>query len=316
MRVSRNSPRLALGNQGDGGRAIHLVELGDLRWIYFSGRIGGGFSHFTFHSGWEAAPVPNPQSRVPCADCQGINPWPTGSPSAYRFSSFAFSLFSFAPCHLLYTPPMPRGFFITFEGGEGSGKSTQIQRLADALRKSGREVIVTREPGGTPIAEAVRAILLDPQFDPDGVVEVFLYEAARRDHVTKVINPAVERGAVVLSDRFADSSLVYQGVARGVGWDEVVRLNTLATGGMEPDLTIVFDLQAQVGLDRARGRNSATDSSESRLDEEPVEFHERVREGFALLAERFPHRIRVIDADGDPDQVYDRLQSVLPKELV
>jgi dTMP kinase len=211
---------------------------------------------------------------------------------------------------------MSRGWFITFEGGEGSGKSTQIGRLADALRASGREVIVTREPGGTTIAEAVRAILLDPKFDPDGVTEVFLYEAARRDHVVKVIGPAVERGAVVLSDRFADSSLVYQGLARGVGWDEVTRLNALATGGLDPDLTIVFDMEPQVGLDRARGRNSVSDVSESRLDEEPLEFHEQVRQGFALLAQTYPDRVRVIAATGEPDQVFSRLRSVLPEELL
>jgi dTMP kinase len=210
---------------------------------------------------------------------------------------------------------MARGWFITFEGGEGSGKSTQIGRLADRLRSRGREVVVTREPGGTDIAEAVRAILLDPKFDPDGVTEVFLYEAARRDHVVKVIAPAVARGAVVLSDRFADSSLVYQGLARGVGWDEVDRLNSLATGGMAPDLTVVFDIRPRVGLERARGRNSVSDVSESRLDEEPLEFHRQVRSGFALLAETFPDRVRVIDADGDPDQVFERLVSVLPGDL-
>ncbi len=212
-------------------------------------------------------------------------------------------------------PPMPRGWFITFEGGEGTGKSTQIERLAGQLRSAGREVVVTREPGGTPIAEAVRVILLDPRFQPDGVVEAFLYQAARRDHVETVVRPAVERGAVVLSDRFADSSLVYQGLARGVGWDEVERLNILATGGLQPDLTVVFDLDPRIGLDRARGRNLGGSGSESRLDEEPLAFHELVRAGFLELAGRFPERVRVIDAGGGPDDVFGRLLAALPEGL-
>ena len=210
---------------------------------------------------------------------------------------------------------MPRGIFITFEGGEGTGKSTQIERLADQLRGAGREVVVTREPGGTPIAEAVRAILLDPRFEPDGVVEAFLYQAARRDHVESIVRPALECGAVVLSDRFADSSLVYQGLARGVGWDEVDRLNNLATGGLEPDLTVVFDLDPQVGVDRARGRNLGGSGSESRLDEEPLTFHEQVRRGFLELARRFPGRVRIVDAGGSPDDVFRRLLAVLPEGL-
>ena len=208
---------------------------------------------------------------------------------------------------------MSRGWFITFEGGEGTGKSTQIERLADVLQSAGREVVVTREPGGTPIAEAVRAILLDPQFEPDGVVEAFLYQAARRDHVERVVRPAVERGAVVLSDRFADSSLVYQGVARGVGWDEVEHLNSLATDGLEPDLTVVFDLDPRVGLDRAHGRNLEGNGCESRLDEEPLAFHEQVRAGFLELARRYPERVTVIDAGGGPDDVFRRLLAVLPE---
>ncbi len=202
---------------------------------------------------------------------------------------------------------------MTFEGGEGTGKSTQIERLAHRLRGAGREVIVTREPGGTPLAEAVRAILLDPQFAPDGVVEVFLYQAARRDHVERVIRPAVEGGAVVLSDRFADSSLVYQGVARGVGLDEVEYLNHLATDGLKPDLTIVFDLDPRIGLDRALDRNLDGSGNESRLDEEPLAFHQQVRSGFLELAERYPERVKVIDAGGGPDEVFRRLLAVLPE---
>jgi dTMP kinase len=211
---------------------------------------------------------------------------------------------------------MSRGFFITFEGGEGTGKSTQIDRLAGRFGEMGHEVVVTREPGGTPMAEAVRAVLLDPGHEPDGMTEIFLLEAARHDHVVRVIRPALERGAVVLCDRFADSSWVYQGVVRGVGEDVVDELNDLATGGLEPDLTVVFDLDPGTGLDRARDRNSSSGSHESRLDEEPLAFHRRVREAYRRLADLRPGRVRLIDASGDPDDVFRRLLGVLPQELL
>lgn len=210
---------------------------------------------------------------------------------------------------------MARGWFITFEGGEGTGKSTQIERLAGRLRTLGREVVLTREPGGTPLAEAVRAVLLDPSHGPDGLVEVFLLEAARRDHVVGVIRPALDRGAVVLCDRYADSSWVYQGVVRGLGVEVVERLNLLATGGLDPDLTLVFDMDPRVALGRALDRNSEAGTREGRLDEEPMDFHERVRDGFLKLAERWPDRVRIVDAEGDPDRVFERVITFLPGEL-
>ena len=210
---------------------------------------------------------------------------------------------------------MPRGWFITFEGGEGTGKSTQIQRLAARLQERGGEVVVTREPGGTALAEAVRALLLDPAHGPDGLTEIFLLEAARHDHVERVIRPALARGAVVLCDRFADSSWVYQGVVRGLGEEAVERLNELSTGGVEPDLTLVLDMEPGAALGRARDRNSASASRESRLDDEPREFHERVRQGFHRLAERFPGRVRLIDANAAPDEVFRRVLAALPAEL-
>jgi dTMP kinase len=210
---------------------------------------------------------------------------------------------------------MARGWFITFEGGEGTGKSTQIGRLTERLRGQGREVVLTREPGGTPLAEAVRAVLLDPAHAPDGLVEIFLLEAARHDHVNSLIRPAMERGAVVLSDRFADSSWVYQGVVRGLGVEVVERLNRLATGGLDPDLTIVLDMDPRIALDRALGRNSRTASREGRLDEEPIEFHRRVRQGFLELERRWPERVRVLNAEGDPDRVFERVVDILPEAL-
>ena len=143
---------------------------------------------------------------------------------------------------------MPRGYFITFEGGEGTGKTTQLGLLDDWLRTLGHTTVVTREPGGTDFAEAVRALLLDPELEPDGVSEIFLLEAARRDHVERVIRPALGDGSVVLCDRFTDSSLVYQGFVRDLGWDRVAELNRLATGGLDPDLTLVLDMDPEAAL--------------------------------------------------------------------
>ncbi|MGD8439953.1 MAG: dTMP kinase [Holophagae bacterium] len=210
---------------------------------------------------------------------------------------------------------MTCGYFITFEGGEGTGKTTQIRRLAAHLETLGHTVVVTREPGGTPVAEAARRVLLDPELEPDGLTELFLLEAARRDHVERVVVPALERGEVVISDRFADSSTVYQGMVRGLGEELVIQLNRLATSDLEPDLTVVFDLDPEHGVGRARSRNADGGSVESRLDDEPVEFHRRVRDGFVRLADLFPDRVRVIDASGDPDEVFQRLLAVLPAAL-
>lgn len=210
---------------------------------------------------------------------------------------------------------MPRGWFITFEGGEGTGKSTQIRLLAEHLRARGRVVVVTREPGGTPVAEAARAVLLDPGLEPDGLSELFLLEAARHDLVEAVIRPALECGEVLLCDRYADSSIVYQGMVRGVGEARTAELNRIATGGLQPDLTIVLDLDHESGVERAQSRNAEGDGSESRLDDEPAAFHRRVREGFLSLAEREPARIRVVSADGGPEEVFERILEALPEGL-
>ncbi len=210
---------------------------------------------------------------------------------------------------------MSRGWFITFEGGEGTGKSTQLMLVDEWLRTLGHTTVVTREPGGTPLAEAVRALLLHPELEPDGLSEIFLLEAARRDHVEVVIRPALAEGAVVLCDRFTDSSLVYQGLVRRLGWDEVAGLNKLATGGLEPNLTLVFDMDPEAALVRAHERNSKGSACESRLDDEPAEFHRRIREGFLELAEREPDRVRVIDANGPPEKVFARVHPVLPEAL-
>lgn len=211
---------------------------------------------------------------------------------------------------------MITGWFISFEGGEGTGKSTQIDRLAQHIRDRGHKVVVTREPGGTPVAEAARALLLDPALEPDGLTELFLLEAARRDHVQKVVRPALEHGRVVLCDRFADSSVVYQGIVRGVGVERAQHLNRIATDGLEPDLTVVLDLDHQSGVERARARNAEGDGAESRLDDEPEEFHRRVREGFLQLARSSPNRFRIVAADGSTDEVFERILAFMPEELL
>jgi len=175
---------------------------------------------------------------------------------------------------------------------------------------------VTREPGGTPVAEAARAVLLDPGLEPDGLSELFLLEAARHDLVGGVIRPALERAEVVLCDRYTDSSIVYQGMVRGVGEARTAELNRIATGGLDPDLTLILDLDHEAGLERARSRNAEGAGDQSRLDDEPAAFHRRVREGFLHLAEGEPARFRVVSADGGPEEVFERILAALPEGLL
>lgn len=157
--------------------------------------------------------------------------------------------------------------------------------------------------------------MLDPRLEPDGLVELLLVEAARHDHVERLIRPALARGAVVLCDRFTDSSLVYQGRVRGLGEELVRELNRAATDGLLPDLTLVFDLDPELALARTRRRNDAPGGQPSRLDLEPEAFHRQVREGFLELAAREPERIRVVAADGDPDEVWTRTLAAMPEAL-
>lgn len=179
--------------------------------------------------------------------------------------------------------------FIVFEGGEGAGKSTQAAALADFLIALGWHVTVTREPGGTPAAEAIRAILLDnAHAGLDDRAEALLFAAARGDHAARVIRPALARGEVVISDRFMDSSVAYQGVGRDLGIEKVAELSLWATGGLRPDLTVLLDIDPAEGLARVTGPD--------RLESEPLEWHRRVRRGFVELAEREPHRYLVLDA--------------------
>ncbi|MBF0374443.1 MAG: dTMP kinase [Alphaproteobacteria bacterium] len=193
------------------------------------------------------------------------------------------------------------GRFLSFEGGEGTGKSTQLRLLADALRDGGLDVVTTREPGGSPGAEQIRRLLVEGEPGRwDGMTEALLHYAARRDHLRATVHPALDRGAWVLTDRFADSTLAYQGWGHGLDRAVLERLDALAIGGFRPDLTLVLDLPAIQGLARAAGRGGAEDRYE-RMD---VTFHERLREGFLDIARREPGRCAVIDAAGDPDHVH------------
>ncbi|MBN9243341.1 MAG: dTMP kinase [Mesorhizobium sp.] len=202
---------------------------------------------------------------------------------------------------------MAKGFFITFEGGEGAGKSTQIERLARKLRAKKYDVVVTREPGGSPGAEAVRHVLLSGAAEPFGPkMEALLFAAARSDHVEQVIWPAVERGAIVLCDRFMDSSRVYQGVTGGLDAAFMQDLEAVAINGMVPDLTLILDIDAAEGLRRATARRAAADGPD-RFEKETLSIHQRRREAFLAIARAEPERCKVIDAAANADVVEDAI---------
>lgn len=185
---------------------------------------------------------------------------------------------------------------MTFEGGEGSGKTTQIKLLANHLRSLREEVIETRDPGGTTIGKEIRIMLLTRESPSmSKAAELFLYEASRAQLVHEVIAPALARGAVVLSDRFTDSTLAYQGFGRGQDLELIRRLNHVATDGLVPDLTILLDLDPGIGLERRTRSSSAGSPARDRIEMEPLAFHQRIREGYLSLAREEPDRIAVLD---------------------
>jgi len=192
--------------------------------------------------------------------------------------------------------------FLTFEGIEGSGKSTQIRLLSDFLAARGVPHLVTREPGGTPLAEAVRSLLLEPsrREAPFPETELLLYEAARCQHARAVVRPALEAGTAVLCDRFCDATLAYQGAGRGLDAAWIEELNAFAANGLVPDLTVLLDLPPEEGLARLARRAGGPD----RLEAEAIAFHRRVREGYLALATRHPGRIVVVDASPPPERVF------------
>ncbi|HEX7418899.1 MAG TPA: dTMP kinase [Thermoanaerobaculia bacterium] len=205
--------------------------------------------------------------------------------------------------------------FITFEGIEGSGKSTQLQRVAAFLRESERTVVTTKEPGGTQIADRIRAILLDSKNVIDPIAEVLLFAASRRQNTMEIIRPATDRGDVVLCDRYTDSTLAYQGFGRLINLDQLRTLNRWATGDLDPDLTLIFDLPEDVGLSRAMRRNSSAAADEGRFEAEDVRFHRRVREGYLSLAKENTKRYAVIDGTGAIDEVFQRTREVITQRL-
>ncbi|MBI4278616.1 MAG: dTMP kinase [Armatimonadetes bacterium] len=211
-----------------------------------------------------------------------------------------------------------RGLFITIEGPEGAGKTTQARLLAAHLQRRDPTVLHTREPGGTRIGERIRQILLDADHrEMARVTEMLLFAAARAQFVAQVVRPALEAGRLVLSERYVDASLAYQGQGRGLGMETVGRVNEVATGGLRPDLTILLDIDPAVGVRRARatpGKEGQVGRGD-RMEQEDLDFHRRVREGFLALAREDPERIVVIDGHGDPPDVHARIARVVERFL-
>lgn len=204
---------------------------------------------------------------------------------------------------------MTEGVFITFEGPDGAGKTTIISKVANELKNT----LLTREPGGIDIAEQIRRVILakdNTAMDPR--TEALLYAAARRQHLIEKVKPALQEGKVVLCDRFVDSSLAYQGYARGLGIDEVFQINQFAIEQMMPELTIYFDIEPELGLKRI---NKNKGREINRLDLEDLEFHQRVRTGYHLLLERFPNRIIKIDASGTVDEVFNKTIKIVMEKI-
>lgn len=206
--------------------------------------------------------------------------------------------------------------FITFEGPEGSGKTTQAELLKENLLERDHPVLLTREPGGTPLGEKIRTLLLDPDHDDmDALTELFLYEASRSQHVAERIRPALEDGTIVISDRFGDASVVYQGIARGIGEKTVHELNDTATRGLEPDLTFIMDVPVEDGLDQARKASESRWGTGDRIEQEPDDFHRTVTQAYRDLAESDPERYvllsRAKSIDTIKEAVFDHVRELL-----
>lgn len=207
--------------------------------------------------------------------------------------------------------------FITFEGIEGSGKTTQIQMLSNHLEERGIDHLLTREPGGTPIGDQVRGLVLNPDNTAmTPTCELLLYAAARAQHIEQVIHPALLAGRLVLCDRFKDATMAYQGSGRGIRLDLIDALHGLETLSIQPDLTILFDIEARVALERARARDHTRPRAETRFEQESLEFHERVRSGYLELARREPGRFVVVNARGTLEEVHRRVVESMDRFLI
>lgn len=207
-----------------------------------------------------------------------------------------------------------QGTFITFEGPEGAGKTTVIMELYKRLKDGGHNVMMTREPGGIRIAEKIREVILDNRHqEMDAKTEALLYAAARRQHLAEKVIPALAEGSIILCDRFVDSSLAYQGYARGLGVDEVLSINEFAIGEMMPDLTVFFDIDPEVGL--ARISNNDT-REQNRLDNESIQFHHKVYEGYQELILRYPNRIVTTDASLSEAEVTENVWKIICSQLI
>lgn len=206
-----------------------------------------------------------------------------------------------------------KGLFITFEGPEGSGKTTVSQLVLENLKKEGYEVLYTREPGGIDIAEQIRQVILDPKNTAmDAKTEALLYAASRRQHLIEKVLPALKKGQIVICDRFVDSSLVYQGVARGLGIEAVYQMNLFAIEDIMPDATIFFDVAPEIGLARI-AQNASREVN--RLDLETLDFHRKVYAGYQMVLERYPERITRVDASLSLEEVYQAVLGEIKKHL-
>lgn len=208
--------------------------------------------------------------------------------------------------------------FISICGVEGAGKTTQLRHISEFLKSTGRNFVMTREPGGTEIGMKIRRILLDPENrDLTPKAELFLYAADRIQHIEQIILPALKEGKIVVTDRFVDSTTVYQGYARGIDLELVEKINELVLNGLKPDLTLLLDISPTVGLARVRDQFQLGEraESESRFEREELVFHEKIRKGFLTLAQKEMNRFRIIDADRDPDMVKQDVIRVLTSAL-
>ena len=213
-------------------------------------------------------------------------------------------------------PPPMSGKFITLEGGEGAGKTTQIKLLADAFKAGGLDPIITREPGGSPAAEVIRSLLVEGAVDRwQPMTEALLNFAARLEHVQATIEPALAAGRWVLCDRFADSTVAYQGYGHDLGWAVIDELHRLVLGYFQPDLTVILDIPVAEGLARATNRERAEGSREDRYEHMDEGFHQRLRDGFLDIARRNPERCVVIDAAQEPDKVQAEIRAVVGQRL-